>query len=94
MEVGTARESLSGGNNKVKYKSMIVDKILDRKDGLEYSAKAFYNEVAQYGEVGFGIADALDGGENEDVQKELVAYIKKNEYPQAIAEYVLSVAWL
>lgn len=34
---------------------MIIDLILDRKDGYRYNAHEFYGEVMEYGEVGFDI---------------------------------------
>ena len=86
---------------------MIIDLILDRKDGLmsyiengklitytEYSPKKFYNEVIQYGEIGWDIAAALDSGEEEDVKRTLCDYIKEEEYRLSICDYIKSVNWL
>jgi len=73
---------------------MIIDLILNRKDGAEYNAKKFYTDVSQYGEISFDIASALDGGTNQDVQKALCTYITSNEYNPTICEYVNSVDWI
>jgi hypothetical protein len=73
---------------------MIIDKILDRKDGQKYNAKQFYNDITLYGDVGYEIAEALDNGEENDVKKELCKYIIKNEYNPAICDYIESVKWL
>ena len=73
---------------------MIIDLILDRKDGKESSAKEFYNNVAQYGEIGDDIAQALDGGENEDVRRALNNYIDGNDYNEEIKKFINSQDWL
>lgn len=86
---------------------MIIDLILDRKENAnkvvrdgklyitpEYNAKRFYNDVAGYEEIGYGIGDALDGGEEKDVKRELCNYIKENGYNEAICDYINSVNWL
>lgn len=76
---------------------MIIDLILDRKDGFGYNAREFYDycmhECNIFG-FDYGIPRALDCGENEDVQRELCKYIIENEYNHAICEYVNSVDWL
>lgn len=73
---------------------MIIDLILDRKDGRDYNVKKFYNDVTKYGSIGIDIASALDGGTNEDVQKALCTYIKNNDYNADICTYIESVDWL
>lgn len=73
---------------------MIIDKILDRKDGDPYTPKQFYNDVVQYGEPGFGIASAMDDGDDLDVKNELCAYIIDNDYNMAVCDYIRSVNWL
>lgn len=40
------------------------------------------------------IAEAMDGGEEADVQRELCAYIAANNYDPEICEYIKSVKWL
>ena len=73
---------------------MIIDLILNRKDGQAYNPKKFYNDVLNYGEQGQEIAKALDSGEAEDIKRELNAYIMKNDYNPAICEWVNLVNWL
>lgn len=73
---------------------MMIDKILDRKDGQAYNPKQFYDEAVQYGEVATGIASALDSGEESDVKRALCDYIIKNDYNRALCGYINSVEWL
>ena len=73
---------------------MIIDLILDRKDGLQYEPKRFYNEVTQYGEVGYQIAEALDNGTELAIKMELGKYIKNNGYNEGLIKYIFSVNWL
>lgn len=78
---------------------MIVDMILDRKDGEPYNAKAFYNycmeEMAVFGYyIGGEITRAMDARTNEQVQAALCKYILEQEYNPAICDYIRSVDWL
>lgn len=73
---------------------MIIDKILDRKDGELYKARDFYFDVLQYGRTGDEITRAMDGGTEDDVKKALCDYITGNGYNPQICEYVTSVEWL
>ena len=77
---------------------MIIDLILNRKEGSSYDAKTFYNEVTNWGSLGiiegFKIAEALDSGENADVKRELAKYIINQEYNLNIISYINSVNWL
>lgn len=73
---------------------MIVDTILDRKDGQPYNAHAFYSDVVARGEIGGHVADMMDGGTNEDVQGALCKYIIDNDYNRDICDYIKSVNWL
>ncbi len=73
---------------------MIIDLILDRKEGKEYNAKQFYNNVMQYGEIGFNIASALDSGENKDIEKALCLYVVENDYNNNICNYIRSIKWI
>jgi hypothetical protein len=87
---------------------MIIDTILNRKDGRNiyingngnaratslYNAKNFYTDVMQYGEIGHKIAEALDNGQECDVKQALCNYINYNEYNPAICEYINSVQWI
>jgi len=77
---------------------MIIDLILDRKDGKEYNAKRFYNDImicyCSFPDIALPIADALDSGKEEDVKRELKKYIKEQGYNSNIVEYINSVDWL
>lgn len=73
---------------------MIIDKILDRKDGELYKARDFYFNVLQYGSTGDEITRAMDGGTEDDVKKALCDYITGNEYNPQICDYIKSVEWL
>jgi hypothetical protein len=71
---------------------MVIDLILDRKDGKPYNAKEFYNQVTLYRD--YVIAEALDNGENKDVQKALCDYIEHNGYNPKIKDYIKSINWI
>ena len=73
---------------------MIIDLILDRKDGRRYDPEEFYREVVMYGEIGFGISSAMDDGEEIDVKTELCYYVAQNGYSLDICDYIKSVNWL
>jgi hypothetical protein len=74
---------------------MIIDKILDRRAGIVYNPKQFYNEMTMYGvDSGFAIASALDSGEEVDVKRALAIYIIENEYNLDIINYIYQVNWL
>jgi len=73
---------------------MIVDLILDRKDGIEYNPEQFYSDAMQYGEVADEITRALDSGTETDVKKALCKYIKDNKYSSSICDYINSVSWI
>lgn len=77
---------------------MIIDLILDRRDGAEYSPRRFYNELMDYGsiwpEIAHPIARAMDCGTEEDVKRELCRYIDEQEYNPAIKDYINRVNWL
>ena len=73
---------------------MVIDKILDRKDGVPYSPEAFYRDIRPYGAIGDGISLAMDEGTEADVKRELVKYLDVKGYPPDIDEYVESVDWI
>lgn len=81
---------------KLKKSAMIIDEILDRKDGASYNPQDFYDYVSQQLDVlnSKDIATALDSGTEEDVKKALCEYIKLGEYNPAICDYINSVNWL
>jgi len=71
---------------------MVIDFILDRKDGYGYDTKEFYDACMAYEE--FDIARALDSGTEKDVKKALCNYIIDNDYNKSICKYINSVNWL
>lgn len=73
---------------------MIIDLILERREREQYDAGDFYREVMEYGEIGWGIASAMDGGEEHDVKRELIRYVVEHNYNLNICGYILSVDWL
>lgn len=73
---------------------MVIDLILDRKDGKEYNPEEFYKGVRDYGQIGWDITEAMDEGEEKDVKRTLKNYIIDNEYNDKIAEYIDTVDWL
>lgn len=74
---------------------MLIDAILDRMDGQEYSPKALYNYLNGWaGGLYDDVCRALDCGDNEDVQRVLCEYIENEGYNMDICEYIRSVDWL
>lgn len=77
---------------------MIIDLILDRKDGQQYNANEFYNDVMQYAETwpetANPITRAMDEGDENDVRRQLCAYIDEQQYNPEIKDYINSVQWL
>lgn len=78
---------------------MIIDAILDRKCGVQYSAYKFYDYVRSFesmkiGVDNFDITYSMDFLENIDVQNALCKYIDDNDYNPAIKDYVMSVDWI
>jgi hypothetical protein len=74
---------------------MIIDVILDRRDGYEYtenSMKRLY-DYAMYFKF-WKLADALDNGDNEDIQRELCQYILDQDYNPELIDYINSVNWV
>ena len=83
---------------------MIIDCILDRKgfeeDGVMdyYNPRDFYWSMMSYGSMdmgnGYDIARAMDGGNEDDVRRELCKYIDDNKYSPEIKDYINSVEWI
>lgn len=71
---------------------MVIDYILDRKDGYGYDVKEFYDACMAYEE--FDIARALDSGTEKDVKKALCNYVIDNDYSKSICKYINSENWL
>ena len=76
---------------------MIIDLILDRKDGEPYDPRRFYHDVRDYEDV-FQfknyITMAMDYGTEKEVKTALKRYLYAQEYPLQIGEYIDSVNWL
>ena len=75
---------------------MIIDLILDRKDGFAYNAHDFYCDVMDYeNDFNFNpiISRAMDSGTEKDVKNALCKYIKDNNYNPEICDYINSVKW-
>ena len=77
---------------------MLIDMILDRRAGDEYSARELYDycqeQGAIFGDLYWNVARAMDEGEEEDVRGALCAYIVASGYNETICEYVNNVNWL
>jgi hypothetical protein len=73
---------------------MIIDLIIDRKNGHEYKAGDFYRELMCYDKIAWPITRALDEGEEPDVRKALCDYIMEQGYKLDICDYINSVDWL
>lgn len=78
---------------------MIVDLILDRRDGMKrgedcYKPHDFYFDCLAYGNISAGITQAMDEGTEHDVKRELIKYVVGNNYSLDIVDYILSVWWI
>lgn len=74
---------------------MIIDLILERKDGWPYDAREFYSAVMEYGGHDAGrITRAMDEGEEPDIREALSLYIINNDYPDHICDYIRRMDWL
>ena len=75
---------------------MIIDLIWDRKDGIKYNAKEFYNRVSQYAEdlKDYRIPEILDNGTEEQVKEVLCNYVIEYGYSDKITDYIKSVNWI
>lgn len=74
---------------------MIVDIILDRKDGVPYREehmKDIYDQAMFFEYM--NLASVLDSGTEEDIKQALKNYIDNEGYRQDIKEYIDSVNWL
>lgn len=76
---------------------MIIDLILDRKDGDYYDATSFYNNVIGYeksSNIGNSISKAFKSGKERNVKQALIDYIDENGYNNSVKKYIQSVDWL
>ena len=75
---------------------MIIDVILDRKDGaINYDAATHLKAIYDYATDAHmsDIAAAVDGGNGADVRAAIMRYISACGYPSALLDYVASVRW-
>lgn len=76
---------------------MIIDLILDRKNGATYNAEDFYRDIIGYEnifELSHDISVSLDFGTNTDVQQALCRYIDDHNYNPDLKQYICSVNWI
>ena len=76
---------------------MIVDLILERREGEPYDAEDFYDYVIE-AETLFDlprdISRAMDSGDDEAVKAALCEYLRANGYNEKLCEYVRGQKWL
>ena len=77
---------------------MIIDLILDRKDGEKYRPNEFYYSILEYRESWPELSDpitrAMDEGTENDVKNALCDYIIKCGYNTTICDFINAVNWL
>jgi len=66
---------------------------------IRYKPEKFYSDVARYidgcaGENAVRITRAMDSGTEDDVKRELCAYVRENGYPEHVCEYINSRTWI
>ena len=75
--------------------TMIIDRILDRRDGGKYDAEEVCEYIHDEAKI-FGydaLAKAAFNGTSEDMRRELCAYIDIEGYAPEIKDYINSVEW-
>lgn len=76
---------------------MLIDKILDRRDGEEYSPRDLYDYLQEEGEVFdfyWDFARIMDEGTEEEMQEALCEYVVAHGYRPELCDYIRSVDWL
>lgn len=74
---------------------MIIDKIFDRKESNYYNWYDFKDIYEYATDFGFeNLARACDSGNNEDVVRELVNYLKDNGYVSDNKESLELIDWV
>jgi len=76
---------------------MIIDLILDRKDGDNYNAHEFLEGIKRYNETFDGIGEeiitAFNSKNGYSIKRALAKYIIDNDYNLDIISYINSVDW-
>lgn len=75
---------------------MIIDIILDRRDGaIKYTAATHLKAIYDYATDAHmsDIAAAVDGGTEDDVKAALMCYISTCGYPLELLDYIARVRW-
>lgn len=75
---------------------MIIDVILDRKDGaIDYAPETHLKAIYDYAtDAGMTeLATAVDGGTEDDVKAALMRYITACGYPSPLLDYIAGVRW-
>lgn len=77
---------------------MLIDLILDRRDGVSYSPSEFEEEVKEYCETFpsyIPVYNALINGSEDEVKDELCRYIDDEwNGSRVIKDYINNVNWL
>ncbi len=96
--MGIMKQRQGAGAKTKGNKKMIIDLILDRKDGDPYNPKTFYNNIMEYNKVFNNsfeyISKAMNEGTDYDVKKALCKYILDNDYNIEIMKFVLKSKWI
>jgi hypothetical protein len=71
---------------------MIIDKILDKRDGDKVKLSDIYNQ-AMIWEMDY-VSRALDSGDENDIKKALCDYIDNNNYNPSIKDFIMKATWL
>ena len=74
---------------------MIIDMILERRDGERYDVKGIRDYIYDEAKIfGFdALAKAAFNGTSENMRRELCAYIDREGYAPEIKDYINSVKW-
>jgi len=77
---------------------MIIDLILDRKDGAAFDPVEFGFEVMDYAEtfpeIAKPIIEALESKNEQRVRHALCGYVLDNGYAPEICDYINAESWL
>lgn len=74
---------------------MIVDSILKRQNGIDYSSKTFYNDLKNSNsKVSKRVALTMESGNESEVKKVLCKYIDACGYNKNLISFIKSVNWL